>query len=439
MAVGARILLCLTALLARAFCPEDIIPVSVWILMLLDIILFTLSAAAAKPGRPGRVAASKSLAACAEGLGLALLATVPGAGSPWRGAVLAACASLMVLLGVLPLARSERRTGAQGPALPSVSRGLSAAAASSFLGASVPEAAALAAAGAVAWAASALGSSEAGRTSGAALSRPRAGGSPGRRDRNAQASGSGKNGAGRPFLRLRPRGSDARLQEQLLSTLSHEIRTPLTIMQTAGNILLEETPGSLNERQKRFLESIRINIQRLISFSETVLTAIKLDRNLAPDRSKAVDLRIIIRQVADTLGPLLSQRSQELRCVFPALPSRPMADESWIRQALVNLVHNASKHTPQGGLVMISLTQDEHQVVVTVTDNGRGLAGPGREALFGEFYQEKPNSLSGLDGFGLGLTIVRSMIEAHGGTVRIGSSPDHGTMVSFTLPVEACP
>ena len=209
-------------------------------------------------------------------------------------------------------------------------------------------------------------------------------------------------------------------------------------MQTAGNILLEETPGSLNERQKRFLESINTNVQRLINFSETVLTAIKLDRNIAPDMSKAIDLRSIIRQVAETMQPLLSQRSQRLQCTFPALPSRPMADEAWIRQALMNLVHNASKHTPQGGLVMISLTQDEHQVVVTVTDNGRGLVGPGREVLFGEFYQEEPNSLSGLDGFGLGLTIVRSMIEAHGGAVRIGSSPDHGTMVSFTLPAEAC-
>jgi len=406
MTLGARILLCVTALMARALYPADIIPAAAWILMLIDIILYALSGAVAKPGHPRRAAAAKLLAACADGLGLALIATIPGPGSPWRAAVTAVCASLVVLFGFLPPTRSEEQSGASGLALPSISRGLAAAAASALRGASAQNAIALAIAGAVGWAASALAALETNRTNGA--------------------------------VHPRPHGSDARLQERLLSTLAHEIRTPLTIMQTAGNILLEETPGSLNDRQKRFLESIRINLQRLINFSETVLTAIKLDRNIAPDTSKAIDLRIIIRQVADTMRPLLSQRSQQLQCAFPALPSRPMADEAWIRQVLVNLVHNASKQTPQGGLVMISLTQDEHQVVVTVTDNGRGLAGPGREALFGEFYQEKPNSLSGLDGFGLGLTIVRSMIEAHGGTVRIGSSPDHGTMVSFTLPVEAC-
>lgn len=411
MALGARILLCVTALMARALYPSDIVPAAAWILTLVDVVLYALSGWAAIPGSRGREAAAELLAACADGLGLALVAAVPGPDSPWRTAVQAVCAALVVLFSFLPPARPEERSGTKRHALASIFRGLSAAAASSLLGASARDAVAPAIAGAVGWAASSLAASEANRP-------------------NAES-------AGRPLPRRRPHKADERLQELLLSTLAHEIRTPLTIMQTAGNILLEETPGSLNDRQKKFLESICVNQQRLINFSETVLTAIKLDRNIAPDRSKAIDLRLVVRQVAETMRPLLSQRSQRLQCAFPALLFRPMADEAWIRQALVNLVHNASKHTPQGGSVMISLTQDERQVVVTVTDNGGGLSGPGREALFGEFYQEKPNSLSGLDGFGLGLTIVRSMIEAHGGAVRISGSPGHGTMVSFTLPVEA--
>jgi signal transduction histidine kinase len=137
------------------------------------------------------------------------------------------------------------------------------------------------------------------------------------------------------------------------------------------------------------------------------------------------------------MQPLLNQRRQQIRYTFPALLARPKADEPWIRQVMVNLVHNASKHTNEGGLVIISVTQDDEQVVVTVTDNGKGLIGTGREELFKEFFQEQPNSTSGQDGFGLGLTIVRSVIESHGGKVYIGSSPNLGTMVSFTLPAEA--
>jgi signal transduction histidine kinase len=232
-----------------------------------------------------------------------------------------------------------------------------------------------------------------------------------------------------------PRSSES--QNHMLSTLAHEIRTPLTIMQTTENILLEQIPGPLNERQRKFLESIYINTQRLIHFSENMLASIKLERGWVPDLSSTIDLRLVTKQVVDIMQPLLNQRRQQIRYTFPALLARPKADEPWIRQVMVNLVHNACKHTSDGGLIIISVTQDDEQVVVTVTDNGKGLIGVGREELFREFFQEQPNSTSGQDGFGLGLTIVRSVIESHGGKVYIGSSPNLGTMVSFTLPAEA--
>ena len=232
-----------------------------------------------------------------------------------------------------------------------------------------------------------------------------------------------------------PRSSES--QNHMLSTLAHEIRTPLTIMQTTENILLEQIPGPLNERQRKFLESIYLNTQRLIHFSENMLASIKMDRGWVPDLSSTIDLRLVTKQVVDIMQPLLNQRRQQIRYTFPALLARPKADEPWIRQVMVNLVHNACKHTNEGGLIIISVTQDDEQVVVTVTDNGKGLIGAGREELFKEFFQEQPNSTSGQDGFGLGLTIVRSVIESHGGKVYIGSSPNLGTMVSFTLPAEA--
>jgi signal transduction histidine kinase len=223
----------------------------------------------------------------------------------------------------------------------------------------------------------------------------------------------------------------------ILSTLAHEIRTPLTIMQTTENILLEQIPGPLNDRQRKFLESIYINTQRLILFSENMLASIKMDRGWVPDFSTTIDIRAIIKEIVTIMQPLLNQRQQQIRYTFPALLSRPRADEAWIRQVMVNLVHNACKHTDEGGLIVISVTQDDTQVVVTVTDNGKGIIGTEREILFKEFYQEQPHSTSGQDGFGLGLTIVRSVIERHGGKVYISGTPSVGTMVSFTLPSEA--
>ena len=223
--------------------------------------------------------------------------------------------------------------------------------------------------------------------------------------------------------------------EQLLSTLAHEIRTPLTIMQTTQSVLMEQSAGKLNEQQQKFMESIYINTQRLITFSEQMLTLIKLGKDWEPDMTKSVDLKLLVRQVIETLQPQLSIRKQEVSLQFPALVSHPRADEAWIRQVLINLIHNASKNTKEGGLIIVSVTQDDRQIVTTVTDNGQGIELAGREALFQEFFQERKDSQQ--DGFGLGLSIVRSIIAKHQGKVYITSTPNQGTMVSFSLRVGA--
>lgn len=225
-------------------------------------------------------------------------------------------------------------------------------------------------------------------------------------------------------------------RDELLATLAHEIRTPLTIVRSAGEVMLEETPGPLTERQRRFLVSIRANSLRLIQFSENMLATIKVDQGWEPDRSTVLDLRRLSRQVAELMQPLLAQRRQTVRFSFPSLLSRPRADEAWIRQVLVNLVHNASKHTAEDGLIVISATEQEGAIVITVSDNGTGLVGSTRERLFREFYQEEPHSGAGQEGSGLGLAIVKTVVERHGGAVYAGTAPGAGTMVSFTLPVE---
>lgn len=239
------------------------------------------------------------------------------------------------------------------------------------------------------------------------------------------------------LLPNRPTSLTREAYDRMLATLAHEIRTPLTIMQTTENVLMEQIPGPLNARQKKFMESIYINTQRLITFSENMLTLLKLERDWKPDTSKPIDLRLLIRQVVEAMEPMVSVRNQQIKYTFPSLLSRPKADEAWIRQVLINLVHNASKHTDEEGIILISVTQDDQQVVVTVTDNGRGLLGEERETLFREFYQENGELKEYQDGFGLGLSIVRTIVERHQGHVYITSSKQLGTMVSFTLPAEA--
>ena len=230
-------------------------------------------------------------------------------------------------------------------------------------------------------------------------------------------------------------GSASRLALQ--SMLAHEIRTPLTIMQTTTGLLLEEIPGPLNTRQTQFVKSNYEYTQRLITFSENMLTLLKFEKEFELKEHEKINIRRITQDIVAFFGPLLQIKRQTIRYTFPALLNNPIGDESLIRQVFINLIHNAVKHTKEGGYIVISVTQDDFQMVVSISDNGSGVEGEGRENLFKEFYQENGASEEFQDGFGLGLSIARQIIQKHGGDVYITSVKDTGTIVSFTLPAKA--
>ncbi len=153
-------------------------------------------------------------------------------------------------------------------------------------------------------------------------------------------------------VRRRDKLITAKEREKILGTLVHEIRTPLTVMQAAENILLEEIPGPLTGKQKHFLQVIYANTQRLVLFSENMLSLLKMGKDWTPDLSCTIDVQKLVMDVIELVGPLLQSRRQEVRTSFPALLSRPYADPSWIQQVLLNLIHNASKYTDDGGYII---------------------------------------------------------------------------------------
>jgi len=223
-------------------------------------------------------------------------------------------------------------------------------------------------------------------------------------------------------------------RDGLISTLAHEIRTPLTVIQSTVDILHEGRTGPLTREQGDFLLSVSGNVRRLVSLSDNLLASIKVDADWFTLRLSPLDLRRTIRNVVSHMSPFLEEKGQNLRYSFPNLLSRPLADENWIHQVLVNLVHNASKHLPSGGSIIISVNENEQCVVISVSDNGSGIEISKRTSVFDEFYQGDEYEEARLEGAGLGLTIVQKVIEKHEGKVYVGSVRGQGTTVSFTLP-----
>ena len=218
-----------------------------------------------------------------------------------------------------------------------------------------------------------------------------------------------------------------------LSMLSHEIRTPLTLMRASLELLFDESAGPLTDQQRTFLETIYQNEERIATLAQNLLTQARLESGVFSPKAQPVDLRRVVRLVVNDMRVLIKQRKQQIRTYYPQVLPPAQADPGLIRQVLINLIQNASRHTSEGGLIVVSIAQNDYALLVSVTDDGAGMGLNHRRQLFKRF------STTGADsgeGAGLGLVIVKQIVEWHGGKVYVDTSLGRGTSFYFTLPFD---
>lgn len=237
----------------------------------------------------------------------------------------------------------------------------------------------------------------------------------------------------------RERRARAELEETVqvrsdrLSMLSHEIRTPLTLIRASLELLFDEPAGPLTEQQRTFLETIYQNEERIATLGQNLLTQARLESGVFSAKTHAVDLRHIVRLVVNDLRILIEQRRQQIRTYYPQVLPSVLADPALIRQVLINLIQNASHHTSEGGLIIVSIAKNDYNLLVSVTDYGAGMGLEFRRQLFKRFWT--PGTNSG-DGTGLGLVIVKQIVELHGGRIYVDTSLGRGASFYFTLPLD---
>ena len=224
-------------------------------------------------------------------------------------------------------------------------------------------------------------------------------------------------------------------KNKLLSTLTHELRTPLAVIKTSNELIMEERPGPINETQKSLIHSSIENTKRLNSLVENILSQVKVEFAWFSMKQQPIDIRTIIRKTALDIKPYLDTRQQKLKYNYPSLLSKTIGDKRWLEQVLLNLIHNGSKNSPEGTEISIGVQENEQCIVVSVYDRGSGIDNKEIPNVFNEFYQSTDPSKNLNEGAGLGLTIVKDIIERHKGEVYISSLPHAGTTVSFTLPL----
>jgi two-component system sensor histidine kinase KdpD len=229
-----------------------------------------------------------------------------------------------------------------------------------------------------------------------------------------------------------------RLRTALLSSLSHDLRTPLASIEGAASSLLQRPDSIPAEVRTELAETILEESRRMTRLVTNLLDMIRVETG-------ALAVRKAWQPLEEALGVALLRLDQRLsahpvKARLPTdLPLVPI-DELLIEQVFINLLENAARYTPPATPISISAWPEDGAVVVEVADQGPGIAPGEEEAIFGRFYRATGAELSDAGaGSGLGLTICRGIIMAHGGRIWAESRPGGGTAIRFTLPLEGPP
>jgi len=226
------------------------------------------------------------------------------------------------------------------------------------------------------------------------------------------------------------------LKSEFLAMVSHELRTPLTAIIGYSRLLIRQAHGQLNDKQLEHQEAIYRSALRLSDLINDLLDVSRLEAGrveLAPRPTR-------VRQIVDQAISIVTVAAQakHIRVENDVSPElAPVnADSTRFQQVLVNLIGNGVKFTPAGGRVVVSATPHGDQAWITVQDSGVGIAKEELARIWDPFYQVESPLRRRHGGSGLGLTIVRRLVELHGGVVRAESDgPGRGSRFTFTLPI----
>lgn len=222
-----------------------------------------------------------------------------------------------------------------------------------------------------------------------------------------------------------------------MSTTSHELRTPLTSIAGYLELLEDGDYGPLTGAQTQALGVVARNVERLRSLIDDLLLLNRLDSGQANTHSHVLDIRRSIARVAEQLGPVAAAAEVELVTDQWGEPVLVDADTAQIERAIGNVVSNAVKFTPAGGSVRLTSRVEGQEAHLVCADTGMGVPEADRARLFTRFFRATNAQEGQVPGTGLGLVIVRTIAESHGGYVNLTSVEGEGTTVTLVLPLAA--
>jgi len=225
-----------------------------------------------------------------------------------------------------------------------------------------------------------------------------------------------------------------RLKSEFVNTVSHELRTPLTSIMGYLGLVLAGTAGPLQDQQREFLQVVSRNTTRLANLINDLLDIQRIESGRMPLTLKPTSLPQVVTQVAETFRVQAEQKGLSFTVNVPeeGVPAI-QADPDRLTQVVSNLVSNAVKYTKEGG-VTITVSAREGRVELAVADTGIGISPSDQKRIFEKFYRAEHPYVREVGGTGLGLPIVRTIVEEHGGELRVESELGKGSCFTVSFP-----
>lgn len=226
-----------------------------------------------------------------------------------------------------------------------------------------------------------------------------------------------------------------RMKSDFIATVSHEFRTPVTSINMSIDILDQQLLGPLTPRQKELVSSAKEDCYRLTKLARELLQLSKLESGRIQLRDETLRLHEVVEATLKPLRIQFQEKQVRLQADVPATLPTLVADEQQLSWVITNLVTNALKYTPAGGLVEVRAAEDAGALRLVVRDTGVGIAREHLARIFDKFVQVRNAEGSTPGSVGLGLAIAKEIVEMYGGRISVDSEVGHGSTFAVVLPV----
>jgi len=228
------------------------------------------------------------------------------------------------------------------------------------------------------------------------------------------------------------------IKNDFINNMTHEFKTPISTIALAADMAQENSRSGGNEaspRMTRYLGIIREENKRLGTHVEKVLQMALLDKGHVKLKRSDANIHDLIEKVLNSQSVQIEQKEGELDLEFEAANEIISCDELHISNILNNLVDNAIKYSPEKLHLTVKTENENNGVTISITDQGLGMSKEQTHRIFDTFYRVPTGNVHDVKGFGLGLSYVKKMVEAHEGTVSVQSRPGHGSTFILWLPI----